>query len=104
MADPGFAIIFPEHIGNHQADHGEAFPYLRGMATLALTENGWQVEGSGIDWVHWVKSENLIYVRGFGPAEDRRIPFRGQGGVTKEELDALADRLIRASQWKLESP
>jgi hypothetical protein len=74
------------------------------MATLALTEDGWEVEGSGVDWAHWVKGGKLIYVRGFGPPEDRRIPFRGQGGVTQDELDALADRLIRASQWTSNAP
>jgi hypothetical protein len=102
MLDPGFNIIFPSAIGNRDADHSEAFPYLCGMATLALSEDGWEVEGSGVDWAHWVKGEKMIYVRGFGPREDRRIPFRGQGGVTQQELDALADRLIKASQWKLE--
>jgi hypothetical protein len=102
VSDLEFRIIFPPWIGNHEADHHEAFPYLRGMATLALTEAGWEVEGSGHDWAHWVKGEKLIYVRGFGPPGDRRIPFRGQGGVTQEELDALADRLIEASGWELE--
>ena len=102
-SDRGFAIIVPARIGNHETGHAEAFPYLRGMATLALTDDGWEVEGSGIDWAHWVKGEKkMIYARGFGPPGDRRIPFAGQGGVTAEELDALARRLINASQWELE--
>lgn len=100
--DLGFTIIFPARIGNYEADHWEAFPYLRGMATLALTEDGWEVEGSGRDWAHWIKGEKFIYVRGFGPRpEDRRISFWGRG-VTERELEALADRLIRASGWELE--
>ena len=74
------------------------------MATIALTEDGWEVEGSGIDWAHWAKGSKLVFVRGFGQREDRRIPFGGQGGVTQQELDALADRLVRASQWELERP
>jgi hypothetical protein len=102
VLDPGFDIIFPSSIGNRDAHHSEAFPYLRGMATLALSEDGWEVEGSGVDWAHWVKGKKMIYVRGFGPPEDRRIPFRGQGGVTQQELDALAERLIKASEWTLE--
>ena len=75
------------------------------MATLVLTEDGWEVEGLGIDWAHWTKGgiHKLIYVRGFGPLGDRRIPFDGQGGVTQEELDALAERLVRATGWKLET-
>jgi hypothetical protein len=36
------------------------------------------------------------------PHERRRIPFHGQGGVTQEELDALAERLVEASGWTLE--
>jgi hypothetical protein len=104
MPDPGFDIVFPEWIGNHKADHFEALPYLRGMATLALTEDGWEVEGSGADWAHWVKGEQMVYVRGFGPLEDRRIPFRGHGGVTEEELDALASPLDQGLSVELERP
>jgi hypothetical protein len=99
---PGFTIIFPPWIGHHEADHHEAFPYLRGMVTLALTEQGWEVEGEGVDWAHWVNGGKKIYVRGFGPPENRRIPFNGQGGVTQDELDVLAARLIEASGWVLE--
>ena len=42
------------------------FRYFRGMATLALTEHGWQVEGNGMDWAHCVKGGSLVYVRGSG--------------------------------------
>lgn len=101
--DPGFTIIFPPRIGNYEGDHYKAFPYLCGMATLALTEDGWKREGDGApDWAHWIKGEQLIYVRGFGPLADRRIPFHGQGGVTQPDLDLLADRLAKASGWTLE--
>ena len=85
-----------------QADHYIAFPYLYGMVTLVLTEEGWESEGMGTAWAHWEKGEKLIYVRGFGPPEDRRVPFGGQGGVSQEELDALAERLVRATGWKLD--
>jgi hypothetical protein len=71
------------------------------MVTLALTEDGWEVEGSGWDRSHWTKGEKLIYVRGW-PQGDRLIPFHGRGGVTQAELDALADRLIKASEWSVE--
>jgi hypothetical protein len=103
VAGPEFTIVFPARMGNDELDHYVAFPYIRGMATLALTEDGWEVEGGGgPDWAHWVKGKKFIYVRGFGPPADRRIPFHGQGDVTQQELDVLADRLIKASGWTLE--
>ena len=86
-----------------------AFDFLRGMATLALAEDGYVVEGHGGCWVHWIKGEKLIVIRGFrNPDPDEWwIPFLNQNtthsaepDVSQEEMNALARRLSKASGWE----
>jgi len=66
------------------------------MVTLALAQEGWEVESSGSAWARWRLGEKLIYVEGWLRGS-RRIVFGGTDGVSQEELDALAERLIKAS-------
>ena len=74
-------------------DRVEAFLYVRGMLTLALSEDGWEIDAKGHDWVHWIKDGLQIAMRGLGVS--------GEAG-TEDTMKPLAERVIRATGWDWE--
>jgi hypothetical protein len=80
-----------------------AFEYLRGMITLALTEDGWEVEGHGDCWAHWIKGKHQIAVRGWPQPDETGaffIPINSElDPVGEDEMCRLAQRLSKATGW-----
>ncbi len=90
----GFTLGFPARYAPDHFDHRiAAFNFIRGVITGLLVPDGWAIEAYSEDWIHWIKNDQKIVMRGIGSLGTDLAVWAEDQGTPQDELRKLAERV-----------